>query len=417
MLFKAGFSETTITPPLGTIKIGWIKQLVGEQVLDDLFARVAILDNGQERLAFVQLDTLSVRWTTVMEIRQRVQARYDFPGANIMVAATHNHAGPAVANLGECRRDESYIETLTQKVVDAFGRALAGLQEAELAFGWKLDWGISHNRRVVMRDGTVRTHGSITDPQALFIEGPIDPEVAVLAVRNRAGAPMGMLVNFACHPTSHGGGTDLSAGYPGVLAAEMKTRGWPVTMFLNGASGNLSSLDSMEVTGQKLAGNVEAVIKELKFKPEAVLGTRSRTLQLPYRKMTRAEKAGTVIGAQRFGDPEIYDMTMPELVRRIKERKVQPAEIQVLSVNDTDFVSIPAEFFVQNGLRIKEAAHPRHALIVGHANGMVGYVPHRDAFPRGGYETTFGFGYRLAPKAGDMLVDAAAGLIEPLKGA
>ena len=48
---------------------------------------------------------------------------------------------------------------------------------------------------------------------------------------------------------------------------------------------------------------------------------------------------------------------------------------------------------------------------------MVGYVPHRDAFLRGGYETTFGPGYRLAPRAGDMLVDAAAELIAPLKGA
>ncbi len=417
MALKAGFSETTITPPLGTVKIGWLKLLVGDRVLDDLFARAAILDNGRERLAFVQLDTLCVRWTTTMEIRRRVEERYGFPGTNIMVAATHNHAGPAVANLVECRRDDAFTETLTRKVVDAFGAALAGLREAELGFGWKLEWGLSHNRRVVMRDGTVCTHGSIEDPQAMFIEGPIDPEVAVLAVRDRAGTPMGALVNFACHPTHHGESTELSAGYPGVLAAEMKSRGWPATLFLNGATGNLATSESMEEMGRKLAVDVESVIGKMAFRQDALLGSRSKTVSLPYRKVTRAETEGTVRGAQRFIDSELYDAAMPDLIRRIRDRKTQPAEVQVLSVDDVDFASIPAEFFVQNGLRIKEKAHPRHALIVSHANGMVGYVPHRDAFLRGGYETTFGPGYRLAPRAGDMLVDAAAELIAPLKGA
>jgi hypothetical protein len=45
---------------------------------------------------------------------------------------------------------------------------------------------------------------------------------------------------------------------------------------------------------------------------------------------------------------------------------------------------------------------------------MVGYVPHKDAFRRGGYETTFSSGSKLAPEAGDMLADAAVALIRGL---
>jgi len=56
-------------------------------------------------------------------------------------------------------------------------------------------------------------------------------------------------------------------------------------------------------------------------------------------------------------------------------------------------------------------------LIVGQANGMVGYVPHRDAFLRGGYETTFAGSSRLAPEAGDQLADAAIGLIKAHRSA
>jgi hypothetical protein len=42
---------------------------------------------------------------------------------------------------------------------------------------------------------------------------------------------------------------------------------------------------------------------------------------------------------------------------------------------------------------------------------MVGYVPHKEAFLRGGYETTFGYRSKLAPEAGDLLADCAIELL------
>ena len=53
--------------------------------------------------------------------------------------------------------------------------------------------------------------------------------------------------------------------------------------------------------------------------------------------------------------------------------------------------------------------------MVGYANGMVGYVPHKEAFARGGYETTFGYRSKLAPEAGDLLADAAITLVRAKK--
>ena len=57
------------------------------------------------------------------------------------------------------------------------------------------------------------------------------------------------------------------------------------------------------------------------------------------------------------------------------------------------------------------SAYPRHALAVGQANGMVGYVPHRKAFLRGGYETTLCGNKRFAPEVGNLLADGAMELI------
>ena len=131
---------------------------------------------------------------------------------------------------------------------------------------------------------------------------------------------------------------------------------------------------------------------------------------------SEAEVAGTVRGAQRFVDPAIYDTLMPGLVAEIGRAGVQQAEVQVLSLGDRDFVAIPAEYFVEYGLRIKRRPIRGWAIIVGYANGMVGYVPTREAFRRGGYETTFTGSSKLAPEAGELLAEAAIELLRADRG-
>jgi hypothetical protein len=336
-----------------------------------------------------------------------------------MVTATHNHAGPAVTHAGDVPKDEAYARTLVSRVCAVIGEALANLVQAEVGMGRWFEWGIAHNRRVVMRDGTVRTHGTFDDPGALCLEGPIDPEVGVLAVRRVGGELLGVLVNYACHPTHHGGDTALDAGYPGVLARRLRDQGCPVTLFLNGASGNLHTANpcdggrnlSAEAAGEILARDVQGVLDGLVYEEDVHVGAASRTLDLPYRQVTDDEIAGRVRGAQRFVDPAIYDRQIPALVETIRQRGAHRAEVQALYVGRCAIVGLPGEIFCEFGLQIKEAAYPAAALVASCANGRVGYVPTRGAFRRGGYETTFGPSSMLAPEAGEQLVDAAIELI------
>ena len=168
MPLQAGFAQADITPPVGTHKIGWLKDLVSDRVLDPLQATCAVLTNGDAGAGLIQLDTLCVRWTQVQDIRARISDQFGFPGQDVLVAATHNHAGPAVANVGDVPRDDAYVETMVAATVEAFGRALAGREDAEVGFGRAFDFEIAHNRRIVMRDGTVNTHGTYLRPS-----GPI----------------------------------------------------------------------------------------------------------------------------------------------------------------------------------------------------------------------------------------------------
>lgn len=411
---QAGFAEIDITPPAGTHKIGWLKDIISDHVLDPLFARAAVFESGGVRIAVVQLDVLSVSHSLVTRFRERIETEHGFPGASVMVCATHSHAGPAVVNCGLVERDDAYVGTLIGKVGEVFGAALANLQPAELGFGRSDAAGVSFNRRVMMRNGTVRTHGCLSDPEAVGIEGPVDPEVSVLAARSPSGELLGALVNFACHPTHHGPDGALSAGWPGVLVNEMRSRGCPMTLFLQGAAGNMHTAnpaadgadDPMEKVGADVAATAAAALGQAEFTDDVQLDSRSKIIDLPLREPTDAEVKRTVFGAQPFVDPAIYDRAAPELIERYRRSPVLPTKVQVLCLNDIALAAAPAEWFVEFALRIKEAVRPRRAVVVGYANGMVGYVPTREAFARGGYETTFGPVSWLAPEAGDLIADA-----------
>ncbi len=419
MSLKAGFAEIDITPPMGTQKVGWLQVLVAEKVLDPLYARAAVFESDGARIGFVQLDVLCVLADDVAEMRKRITERCGFPGQNVMISATHNHAGPAVVNSGDTVRDADYTESMMDKVVSAFAEATANMTAAELGFAGAFEFDVSFNRRTVMRDGTSICQQPFDNPNALYLEGPIDPELAVLAARRASGELLGTIVNFACHPTHHGEGTAISAGYPGVLAGEMKSRGCPVTMFLNGACGNIIFHDfthggkalSMEEVGTVLADDVTGALEKMDYRDSVRLATASRTEKLPYRRFTEDDIKGTSRGAQRYGSPGVYDRAIPRVLKRIEALGTEPVEVQVHSLDEYAFAAIPAEYFVEHGLAIKERSHPRHALVVSCANGMVGYVPTADAFRRGGYETTFGDVSRLAPEAGEMLADAAIRMI------
>ena len=84
-----------------------------------------------------------------------------------------------------------------------------------------------------------------------------------------------------------------------------------------------------------------------------------------------------------------------------------PAEVTAFSLSgdgvSVGLVSEPAELFCEYGMRARKQSPFATTLVLGLANGFIGYVPTPNVYTEGGYECE---ATNVAPGAGDQLCQA-----------
>ncbi len=419
-MIRAAAIQLDITPPTLPIeKPGWIVKILANQVDDPIFAKIIVLESAGVRVGFISLDLLSIRWPEVDRIRD-LAAAAGIPKQNLMVAATHNHTGPAISSPGMATRDAAYVDWMIAKLGEGLKRAVDSLAPARLAIASGLEGRISFIRRCFMKDGTVKTHPAPTSA-IRCPESVIDPEVGLLAVQNLDGKTLGLVVNFALHPTHRGGEAILSAGWPGQLSLAIKKAAGEhiVTCFLNGALGDShhsptidpTYVDTRKKVGQTLAETILKMLPTLEFIEDATLHSSAETIRIPFRDLD-GPYGINMKNRQRFAPDEIYEKLIERLRAKNAKREHVLAEIQCLRIGPAAFVSLPCEPFTGVGLDIKMRSSVQPTYVVGCANGMVGYIPTRIAFEHGGYETTVSMGNKLTPNAANLVTEAALRVIQ-----
>jgi len=418
MTLRVGLAQVDITPPIGSPRVGWCFPIAVERVLDPIFAKVCLLETKSAKLAIVSLDVLSVRWSLVCAVRE-IAERYGWQGANVMVTATHNHAGPAVASVGAVQSDDALIEMVLRAVDRAFDQATTNLQPATLSIGRGVEGRLAFCRRGVMTDGSTRCHPPV-GPMFRHLESATDPSVGVITICSTSNhAVIGTLVNFSCHPCHYGGDPIITAGWPGQLSIQLARHFGPqcITLLLNGAFADAyhhnyidpDHHDTMERFGEILGNTVKQIIDTAMTEMTPAFSAANTVVNLP-----RRDPDGPYGIDQPHPQHFIIAESYPVMYEKLRaKRTTQPdaqAEIQCITLGEQcRMVGIPAELFTELGLAIKSSAS--EPWVMGAANGMVGYVPTARAFDGGGYECTLATSSKLEPNAGDRLVVAARALL------
>jgi len=404
---------------LGVYLAGHFNRRPAHGLHDPLTAQALVFGLGQERLALVGCDLIGVPGELTSLVRERTQAALGLPPERLMLWGTHTHAGPTMHSGGSEPRDEEYFHVLAAKLAGAVITAAADLQPCSLRVGWGREDRISYNRRYLMKDGSIRTNPGVGNPEIARVDGPRDPAVGALYVTTEHGL-QAILVNFACHLDVLGNGNFLfSADYPYAMRETLQAAyGRSLVLpFANGPCGNINHIsvfadkrqggyDHARMMGMMLAGEVLKIERSAEPLEVATLAARSRLLDLQRRPYSEAELAEL---RRLLADDRIPDRAYPKvrarthLARHEQGQTTEPIEVQTLRLGDLALLGIPAEFFVEYGLLLRERSSARHTFVVELANDCIGYVPTPEAFDGGAYEGTSA---RYARDTGPLMAEA-----------
>src|SRR5579859_1705891 len=241
-VMKAGVAKVDITPPVGVQMWGYFNRLKGaEGTIDPLYARVLVLEAGDQRLAYVDLDL--GRTFGPASIERLRQAAKQNSGINcLIVQATHTHAGPVVMDVypsGTPAWETAALEKIEQAIQQAHDHAVP----VRLGTGYGKAY-IGYNRRRLNPDGTVTM---VWNNSARVATWPVDSTVSILRIDRMDGQPLAVLVNYACHPVTFGSDNmRFSADFPGVMCkvVEKAFGDKPLAFFMQGAPGDINVYDA-----------------------------------------------------------------------------------------------------------------------------------------------------------------------------
>jgi len=438
---RVGAAAVKITPPTGIGMAGYYVERGAKGTHDDLFAKAIVLEQDGVQAALVVLDLISTTRPMVEAARREIERLTKIRGDHVMISATHAHTGPVLAGRGtredsqggKAELSQRYSAELPKLIAESVRLAASRLQPARASAAMGREEHLSFNRRYYMKDGSVGWNPGKRNPNIVRPAGPIDPDVSVVffeAPRGKATPqPAATYVNFAMHPDTVGG-EYFSADYPGALSRLLADYKGPdmVTVFANGTCGNINHIDVNWAERQKgpqeaarigtiLAADVFQAYKQLQPIEPGPLRVRSEIVKLPLPeiKPSDVEKARATVA--RYGTKD--NAAFMEKVQAYKvldvvarEGKPQEVEVQVMALGgELAWVSLPGEIFVELGLAIKKSSPFRYTMIAELANGSIGYIPNREAYPEGNYEVVSA---RCAEGSGELLVDTAARLLKEL---
>jgi len=419
---QAGFGTVDITPETGaSIPGGW-KAVPGRGVLDPLLVVACVVTDGTTPVALVGVDGIFIGGTTVKQARERIAKNTKIPAANVLVAASHTHTGGPLLLCHGVEADPSYQDRVANAVAKAVEDAWAARSLLEIGVGLGKEDTISFNRRFLMRDGKEITHpgkpGSPHHREIVRPAGPIDPDVGILAARKPDGTILGVVVNFACHGTAVGGDR-FSADFIGPLRKHLKASYGESSqvVFLNGACGDITQVDNLspgndfgparaELMGSKLAAEAIRTIGRMTWMK--TLATAAATETVPVRIRPEpdvsAEKPAFGLGS---GPEDLYAIERKRVAEEREQNPVLKCEVQGLRIGPLGIATNGAEYFVEYGLRIKQASPHKFTWFVELANEYIGYVPTAQAFVAGGYEPRTAQTSKLAEDGGQKLLEGA----------
>lgn len=400
---KVGAAKVDVTPAESELPKNY------EGILDHLFSRAIVLDDGVTRGALVTLDAGGMPEQIWQNVTKRAEAELKIPAKNILMTATHSHSVPGGAGAG-----------LQEKIFQSLKAATEKLQPARVGFGTGVSY-INVNRNII----DPKTRRWWEGPN---YEGPSDKTVAVVSFQTLSGDPIAVYYNYAMHAVTVGQLDKVSADAPGAASRYIEDSfdDKMIAVWSTGAAGDQNPIyfqqtydlreirikdyakrgedisNSMPPGGQGLNKQDPTVMKLMNQQKQMILSMGQflgEEVMHVMREMDRFSSDGNIFGGQKtIGCPGRQRTDTGRAGYPGSYKDADPVELRVSLVRVGDIVmgAVNGEVFNLIAQRLKKESRFARTMMVTLTNGQArsGYIPNDAAF---GYNTFEVLSSRLKP--------------------
>lgn len=374
-----------ITPPAGTPLAGYSrrKSKPSQGVRDPLYVRAVSLSDGEDTALLLSADLLVFPPPLVEKLVQRISSEWNLPRQALLLTATHTHSGPGAVAQGPLypivfgRYSRQREQEFTNRIMEAIRQAMEHRQPVR--------WGFKSSEELL---------GDLIENRMLP-GAPVDGGLRVLMLEGMNGRPLAVVVNASAHPTLLSSKEmRFSGDYPGELARRVEAL-YPgsTCLFVNGTAGDLRPLkralgrsndEAVDRFGETLAEGTTGLINQMHLQAKGDLAVWGGWFPLPPPRIR--------IGWLRLP---------PFLGRRILP---SASYLNLAALDRTLLVPLEAEMTAELGSRLRTqlSALRFEPLLLGYANGYLGYAMTSDQYRQMGYEVQMSW---YGPFGGEKLVE------------
>jgi hypothetical protein len=187
-----------------------------EEIRNPIYVRALVLEQGEKKFCILSMDLLAVTTEWSDRVRKTIEDECGIPFDSVAVHVTQNHSAPSLGKLmlsGRLPATEKYpwlrgmthdyAEIALEKIIAAVREAKDSARPVSISYAARPDGRVAFNRRYVMRDGSSTMFGRPNE-EILHIEGPADPEVGVLSLKDDDGSSVALVLHhtsLACGAT------------------------------------------------------------------------------------------------------------------------------------------------------------------------------------------------------------------------
>jgi len=384
----------------------------------------AVIAERDVKICIISCDVLAIQRDILDESCREIESDFGIPFENVLITATHTHYAPTTVTVHGYKRDETFCERVKDAILLAVRAAeekLKSVGKAEMYFWLGNEPTVGQNSRLLLKDNTISWGlGRRVKQEALRPTGPFDPDLPVISFKREDGSLEALLFNHSTHNVETRCRGVRSPGFYGLAAQELEGELGGTVLFLPGASG---STHNLTLSADEMVLRIKNAVKEAlsESEPREVLNIVSVKHEFEYKVREfyeeREEEAVSYYCNKRESKPSQKIKVFRKMRKELSKHQggARRSWLQAVLLGDIALIGVPGELFTKLGIQIKRRSPFRHTYIVELANDYIGYIPDKQAFDLGGYQTWTGFHSFVEKGTGEAIVEKAVQMLSDLQ--